>query len=79
MTIELPDEQQELLASRARARGLSPEEYVRQLLEHELLPPTVFEQGLGLFGSPEDTALLNEVVLIAYAERHRVGKQSPTF
>jgi hypothetical protein len=32
---------------------------------------TVFEQGLGLFGSPEDSALLDEVVQLAYEERHR--------
>lgn len=32
---------------------------------------SVFEQGLGLFGSPEDAALLDEVVHIAYEERRR--------
>lgn len=32
---------------------------------------TVFEQGLGLFGSAEDAALLDEVVAIAYDERRR--------
>jgi len=32
---------------------------------------TVFEQGLGLFGSPEDAALLDEVVHAAYEERRR--------
>jgi hypothetical protein len=31
----------------------------------------VFEQGLGLFGSPEDAALLDEVVSMAYEERPR--------
>ncbi|MEO8096397.1 MAG: hypothetical protein ABI811_01760 [Acidobacteriota bacterium] len=31
----------------------------------------VFEQGLGLFGSPEDAALLDEVVQLAYEERRR--------
>ena len=31
---------------------------------------TVFEQGLGLFSSPEDAALLDELVSIAYEERH---------
>jgi hypothetical protein len=30
---------------------------------------TVFEQGLGLFGSAEDAALLDEVVQMAYEER----------
>lgn len=32
---------------------------------------TVFEQGLGLFGSRDDAALLDAVVHIAYAERRR--------
>lgn len=31
----------------------------------------VFEQGLGLFGSPGDSALLDEVVHMAYEERRR--------
>jgi hypothetical protein len=40
---------------------------------------SVFEQGLGLFGSPEDAALLDEVVSIAYEERRRPSKREPTF
>ncbi len=36
----------------------------------------VFEQGLGLFGSPEDAALLDEVVELAYVERRRPGNPS---
>ena len=41
-------------------------------------PPNapVFEQGLGLFGSPEDAALLDEVVQLAYEERHRSSSPS---
>jgi Arc/MetJ-type ribon-helix-helix transcriptional regulator len=35
---------------------------------------TIFEQGLGLFGSAEDAALLDEVVSIAYDERRRPTK-----
>ena len=34
----------------------------------------VFEQGLGLFGSPTDAALLDEVVQMAYEERRRPGE-----
>ncbi|HEV2690632.1 MAG TPA: hypothetical protein VGV35_18885 [Bryobacteraceae bacterium] len=48
------------------------------MLQHELVPATVFEQGLGLFGSPEDAALLDEVVSIAYDERRRPSKLPPT-
>jgi hypothetical protein len=38
---------------------------------------TVFEQGLGLFGSPEDAAILDEVVQLAYEERRRPVSSSP--
>jgi hypothetical protein len=34
----------------------------------------VLSRGLGLFGSPEDAALLDEVVTIAYDERRRPGR-----
>src|SRR5580692_11117801 len=37
----------------------------------------VFEQGLGLFGSPEDAALLDEIVSIAYEERRRPIRPVP--
>ncbi len=37
---------------------------------------TVFEQGLGLFGSPSDSALLDEVVRVAYDERRRPSQPS---
>lgn len=73
LTIDLPDEQTFVLEAKARARGLSTEEYARQVLQRELVP-SVFEQGLGLFGSPEDAALLDEVVSIAYEERRRPSK-----
>jgi hypothetical protein len=55
---------------------VSAEDYVRQVLAQEL-SPSVFEQGLGLLGSPEDTALIDEVVSIAYEERHRPSKPAP--
>jgi hypothetical protein len=76
LTIDLPDEQTLVLEAKARARGLSAEEYARQVLQRELVP-SVFEQGLGLFGSPEDAALLDEVVSIAYEERRRPSKAAP--
>ena len=38
---------------------------------------SVFEQGLGLFGGPDDAALIDEVVAIAYEERHRPSRSSP--
>lgn len=38
LTINLPDEQTAVLAAKARARGLSAEEYARQVIEHDLVP-----------------------------------------
>ena len=38
LTIHLPDEQTVALAAKARAHGLSAEEYARQVLEHDLVP-----------------------------------------
>ena len=38
LTIELPDEQKAALAAKARAKGLSAEEYARQLLQQDLAP-----------------------------------------
>jgi hypothetical protein len=38
LTIDLPEEQRAILAAKARAQGLSTEEYVRQVLEHDLAP-----------------------------------------
>jgi plasmid stability protein len=38
LSIELPDEQKTVLAAKARAHGISLEEYVRQLLAHDLMP-----------------------------------------
>jgi len=38
LTIALTDEQTAALMAIARAKGLSPEEYARQVLEHDLAP-----------------------------------------
>ena len=73
LNLDLPPEVEQAYRAEARARGLSFDEMVREILiaGH---PKTVFEQGLGLFGSPEDSALLDEVVSIAYEERRRPTK-----
>lgn len=36
LKIDLPDEQQAALSAKARARGISAEEYVREVLERDL-------------------------------------------
>jgi hypothetical protein len=39
LTIELPDEQNAALAAKARAKGLSAEQYARQVLQQDLEAP----------------------------------------
>jgi len=36
LTIELPDEQQAALTAKAKAQGITAEEYARQVLAHDL-------------------------------------------
>ena len=38
LMIDLPEEKTAVLAAKARAQGLSTEEYARQVLEHDLAP-----------------------------------------
>jgi hypothetical protein len=70
------------LTEEARRHGLSIDALLEQLInEHaggKVAPQpttkTVFEQGLGMFGGPEDTALMDELVSLAYADRRRPSK-----
>jgi hypothetical protein len=65
--------------------ALAPEQLARLyawLDEHRPWPTpcghfetAVFEQGLGLFGSPGYAALMDEVVQIAYEERRRASSR----
>ena len=80
------DSHQERALRQAISAGqfVSVEEFIGRAIERlapqepDLAPArTVLEQGLGLFGSPEDTALLDEVVMLAYEERRHPGKQDP--
>jgi hypothetical protein len=38
LIIKLPDEQTAVLAAKARAKGLTAEEYARRVIEHDLVP-----------------------------------------
>ena len=38
LTIDLPEEERAALVAKARARGLSAEEYAREVLVHDLVP-----------------------------------------
>jgi hypothetical protein len=75
VTLDLPLDVEKAYLAEALAKGVPLDELMRQVLIARQPAPaashTVFEQGLGLFGSSEDTALLDEVVAIAYEERRR--------
>ena len=90
MTITLSPKQEQAVRAAIRAgRVASLEEFIDRALAFlpredgsgPLSSPaagSVFEQGLGLFGSPEDAVLLDEVVSIAYEERRRPSRRGPT-
>jgi hypothetical protein len=75
VTLDLPPHVEKAYRAEAQAKGVPPDELMRDVLiaGKPSLPATetVFEQGLGLFGSPEDAAILDDVVATAYRERHR--------
>lgn len=89
MTITLNQEQEQAVREAIRTGQVaSIEEFIERALAD--LPKrgeapalseagrSIFEQGLGLFGSPEDSALLDDVVSIAYQERRRPSTRKPT-
>jgi hypothetical protein len=85
MTITLSPEQEQAIRHAILAGQVaSVEEFIQRAVAE--LPKlmessgrnsaSVFEQGLGLFGSPEDAALLDDVVNMAYEERRRPSKRN---
>jgi hypothetical protein len=86
MTIQVSQQTEARLTEEAQRQGVSVDALIERLMsertasapapKRELGTPTVFEQGLGLFGSPED-ALIDEIVSLAYTERRRPAKEQP--
>ena len=86
MSLTISQNTEARLMEEAHRQGLSVDALIERLM-NESAPaavapgrraaPTVFEQGLGMFRSPEDAALIDEVVSLAYAERRRPGKDQP--
>ncbi len=78
--LHLPPAVERAYIAEAQAKGVPLDELICDVLiaGRPVRPATepVFERGLGLFGSAEDAALLDEVVAIAYEERRRPA--SPT-
>ena len=77
ITLDLPPQVEQAYRAEAQARGLFLDAIIREtlIMAHA---KSMFEQGLGLFGDPEDTTLLDEVVAIAYEERRQATKLSIT-
>lgn len=83
MSFDIPTEIEHDIQRYAQQEHITPEEAVLRLIEAGLAIKNparreVFQQGLGLFGSPEDSALLDEVVLIAHQERRRATEIEST-
>ena len=87
MIITLNSSQEEAVRAAIRAGQVgSVEELIDRALaglphEKDAKAPTdrtIAEQGLGLFSSPEDAALIDEVVSLAYADRRRPSQRKPT-
>jgi len=87
MTIHLTPNQERAIQEAIRAgRVGSVEELIDRALtglparsESDVALVTAAEQGLGLFGSPEEASLLDEIVRRAYAERGRPSQRTPLF
>jgi hypothetical protein len=83
ITLHLPPKVEQAYLAAAQARGLPLDAVVREVVIAGQPAggsgKSVFEQGLGLFGSPEDAALLDEVVSVAYKERRRPAKPTTAF
>ena len=82
MQLEIPTDIERDIQRFAQEEHIAHDHAVLRLIEtglsvKKLVSKTVFEQGLGLFGSPEDSALLDEVVSTAYEERRRPSKTVP--
>ncbi|MGB7762686.1 MAG: hypothetical protein WBL61_22825 [Bryobacteraceae bacterium] len=83
ISLNLPPQVEKAYLAEARAKGVPLDELIGEVLIAGQPAPsaadTIFQQGLGLFGSPEDAALLDEAVAIAYEERRRPTRPPDVF
>jgi Arc/MetJ-type ribon-helix-helix transcriptional regulator len=82
MTITLnPNQEEAIRAAIRNGQVASVDELIeRALASLQAKHPAAqspAEQGLGLFSSPDDAALMDEVVSMAYAERRRPSQRKP--
>ena len=72
LTIDLPDEQTLLLKARAKAQGVSTEQYARQVLEQDLVPDWLRESWDSAGQNGADQLSMDEIdAEIAAARRAR--------
>jgi hypothetical protein len=77
LTFELPPKVEQVYLAHARALGVPVDELVREvLITNQPGVAGAREEGLGLFGSPEDSALLDEVVAMAMEDRRRPSSRA---
>ena len=77
LTIELPDDQKAALVAKAKALGLTPEEYARQVLQQDLVPDWLKQAWDNSRSAGLDRMSVNEVdAEIAAARKARRGSRS---
>ena len=78
MSLDIPFNIEREIEQFAQQQRITTDEAAIRLIERGLSlgerPQTNPPAGLGLFSSDEDTAILDEVVAIAYQERRRPSK-----
>ncbi len=71
LIIDLPDEQQAALVAKARAQGLTAEEYARQVLQHDLAPEWLQKSWESAKQAGLDQLSMEEIEEIAAARKGR--------
>ena len=72
LVIDLPEEQTAALAAKARSRGLSTEEYAREVLQHDLAPDWLRASWASSKAAGLDRLSMDEIdAEIAAARRNR--------
>ncbi len=76
LTIDLPENETQALKAKAHARGLSTEQYARQVLEHDLAPGWLRESWAQSQQNGTDRLSMDEIdAEIAAARKARHGKR----
>lgn len=61
LTIDLPESETQALKAKAQARGLSAEQYARQVLEHDLAPDWLRESWAEAERNGTDQLTMDEI------------------